>query len=51
MSYEHVTMLGEIDIYAASLDDHATFQPQRHDFWSERVNWVNEVDELEKRAN
>jgi hypothetical protein len=50
MSYEHAKMSGEIDIYAASLDDHANFQPQRHDFWSERVSWVNVVDKLEKRA-
>jgi hypothetical protein len=50
MSYENVMIPSEIDIYAASLNDHATFQPQRHDFWGERVHWVNEVDDLEKRS-
>jgi hypothetical protein len=50
MSYENFTNPSEIDIYAACLEDHATFQPQRHDFWSERVSWVNVVDELDKRT-
>jgi hypothetical protein len=51
MSYQHTNMPGEIDIYAASLDDHASFRPQRHDFWSERVSWVNVADDLEKRED
>lgn len=49
MSYENIANPNEIDIYAASLDDYATIQPQRHDFWSERVNWVHVADVLEKR--
>jgi hypothetical protein len=48
MSYENEELPGEIHLYAASLDEHGDFAPQRHDFWNERVPWLNIADPLPK---
>lgn len=50
MSYEHTEKAGDIDLYAASLDDSYGFKPDRHGFWSERVDWVELKDELKKNG-
>ena len=46
VSYEWDGKPLEIHLYATSLDDHADFVPERHDFWNERVSWLNVVDDL-----
>lgn len=48
VSYENEEMPDEIHLYAASLDDSCDFAPERHDFWNERVGWLNVVGELPK---
>lgn len=48
MSYENVEMPKEIHLYAASLDDSSDFAAERHDFWNERVGWLNVADDLPK---
>jgi len=46
MAYEIVDRPDETDLYAASLDDHSGFEPQRHTNWGERVTWVALADHL-----
>src|SRR5512138_540189 len=41
MSYENSDVPDEIHLYAASLDDWSGFTAERHDFWNERVPWLN----------
>lgn len=48
MYYEYDGKPAEIHLYAASLDDSSDFAAQRHDFWNERVAWLNVEDELPK---
>ncbi len=51
MAFEHDNFPGEIHLYAASLDDHATFAPQFHVHWSERVRWVELSDDLPRHEH
>ena len=46
MSYETAERPDDIDLYAASLDDHTGFAPQYHSNWDERVTWVALADDL-----
>jgi hypothetical protein len=46
LSYEITERPGDIDLYAASLDDHSSFKPNKHVFWSEHVPWVELGDDL-----
>lgn len=39
----------EIHFYAALLDDHRDFVPDRHVHWDERVPWAHIADDLPKR--
>ena len=48
VSYENSDMPEEIHLFAASLDDSSDFAAERHDFWNERVPWLNIVDDLPK---
>ena len=48
LSYETAERPDDVDLYAASLDDHSGFQPQRHSHWAERVPWVAPADDLPK---
>ena len=48
MSYEYSAKPDEIHLYAVSLDDSASFAPERHDFWNERVPWLTVSDDLQK---
>ena len=49
MSYEKTTNTGGIDLYAASLDDHSSFEPTNHVHWSEHLEWVELADGLPKK--
>ena len=40
LSYETEERPDDVDLYAASLDDHSTFVPMKHVFWAEHVAWV-----------
>jgi hypothetical protein len=48
VSYENSDLPEEIHLYAAGLDDSSDFTAERHDFWNERVPWLNIVDDLPK---
>ncbi len=48
MSYEYSAKPDEIHLYAVSLDNSASFAPERHDFWNERVPWLTVSDDLQK---
>jgi hypothetical protein len=48
MGYETTRRPEQIDLYAASLDDHNDFAPQNHVYWSERVAWIELADSLPK---
>lgn len=48
MAFEKEKRPGQIDLYTATLDDHAGFEPTRHYRWEERVSWVVVGDNLPK---
>jgi hypothetical protein len=48
LSYEVESRPGEVDLLAATLDDHSGFVPVRHDHWAEHVTWVALADDLPK---
>lgn len=48
LSYETADRPGEIDLYAASLDDASGVAITQHWFWSERVSWLACNDDLPK---
>lgn len=50
LSYETAERPNDIDLYAASLDDHRSFKPGKHVFWSEHVNWVELGDDLPREG-
>ena len=50
VSFESERCPGEIHFYAALLVDHAGFEPECHDFWGERVSWVEPCDELPRKG-
>ena len=50
LSYETVERPDDIDLYAGSLDDHHSFKPIKHVFWSEHVPWVKLGDDLPKEG-
>lgn len=49
MAYHGATRTEEIDLYAATLDDHAAFRAEQHVHWAERVAWVELSDGLPRR--
>ena len=51
MSYANDELPGETHLYAASLIDASGFQPEQHDFWVERVDWLSIADDLPKRVD
>ena len=50
LSYETAERPNDIDLYAASLDDHSAFKPVKHTFWSEHVPWVELGDKLPRQG-
>lgn len=46
LSYETADRPGEVDLYAASLDDSSGVAPEFHSFWAERIPWVTLADDL-----
>ena len=50
VSYEYADKSDEIHIYVATLDDDAGLEPQKHDFWNERVHWLSVEDDLPKEV-
>jgi hypothetical protein len=46
LSYETKNRPGDIDLFVVSLDDHTSFKPAKHEFWSERVPWIELSDDL-----
>jgi hypothetical protein len=48
VAYQIDTLPDETHFYASLLDDHSGFAPQNHDFWNERVGWVELADDLPK---
>lgn len=48
MSYDWDGKPDEIHLYAATLDDSSDFTVERHDFWNERVPWLQVTDDLPK---
>lgn len=48
VSYEHDRKPEEIHLYAAGLDDATGFAAGHHDFWNERVAWLQVSDDLLK---
>ncbi|TNC68020.1 GFA family protein [Rubellimicrobium roseum] len=46
LSYQTDRRPDDVDLYAASLDDPAGFEPQYHSHWDERVTWVALADHL-----
>lgn len=49
MAYENENHPDEIHLYLASLNHpRASLRPTSHDFWNERVDWINLVDDLPK---
>ncbi|PZX17727.1 hypothetical protein LX81_01454 [Palleronia aestuarii] len=46
LSYESAEYPGEVHLYAASLDDPARAQPEKHAFWEEHVPWIAGGDGL-----
>jgi hypothetical protein len=50
LSYETAERPGDIDLYAAALDDHGAFKPTKHVLWSEHVPWVELGDDLPREG-
>jgi hypothetical protein len=50
LTYEAEDKPGVIDLYAASLDDQTAVRVAGHDLWSERVPWLEIVDDLPKEG-
>ena len=48
MAFETDQRPDEIDLYAATLDDHSDFTATKHVFWNERVSWLSVADGLPK---
>ena len=46
MAYRWDGQPGETHFYAASLEDPSGFRPERHDFWSEKLPWIQLLDDL-----
>ena len=49
MAYRTARRPDEIHLYAASLDESSGFAPEAHEFWAERVDWVQLADDLPRR--
>lgn len=47
-SYQSMSYPDEIHLYAASLDDPTLYHPKAHIFWSQRLPWIETMDDLEK---
>ncbi|WP_370816398.1 GFA family protein [Jannaschia formosa] len=48
MSFETAVFRKETHLYANCLDDLSIYRPQAHIFWSERVPWLNFLDQIPK---
>lgn len=48
MLYENEIWPTETHLYAATLDDPGSFEPQAHFHWFERLDWVQIEDDLPK---
>ena len=48
MSYAYDGKPDEIHLYAATLDDDSGLSVENHDFWNERVAWLQIEDDLRK---
>lgn len=48
MTYQYDGWPDETHLYAATLDDPATFKPQAHFHFAERLPWVHITDDLPK---
>jgi len=48
MYYTSVARKGEIDIFAATLDNPDLYEPQEHYNWNERLPWITYHDTLPK---
>ncbi len=46
--YMNKTRAGEIDLYAASLDNPENYKPQFHYHWDEKLSWLHMNDGLPK---
>ena len=51
MAFETEERPGEVDLYAATLDDHSEFDGHHHSFWNERVSWLSIDDNLPKKVD
>ncbi|SPH24336.1 hypothetical protein DEA8626_03387 [Defluviimonas aquaemixtae] len=49
MAYQSPERSAEIDLYAATLDDPAAYQPTQHVHWNERLPWLQIADGLPVR--
>jgi hypothetical protein len=49
MAYESDERPEIIDVFAASLADPTDFNPEFHDFWSEKLPWISIEDGLPRR--
>jgi hypothetical protein len=49
MAYTSETRPDDIDLFAASLEIPESFNPEFHDFWSEKLPWVSVDDGLPQR--
>lgn len=50
MAFQAEHYVGEIHVYAASLDDPTTFKPEFHVYYREKLPWVHISDDLPKHA-
>ena len=48
MSFETAVFPDQTHLYANSLEDPSVYEPQAHIFWSERVPWINFLEQLPK---
>jgi hypothetical protein len=46
MAFETDRRPHETDLFAATLDDPASFRPTLHDYWNERLPWIHVADGL-----
>lgn len=51
LTYQSNIRTGEIDLYAATLDDPAGFAAERHLFWDEHLSWLCIADDLPKHRS
>ena len=46
MAYENALRADQVDLYAATLDDPGSVQPQRHEHVNEKLPWIHLADGL-----